>query len=188
MELTFTRSKLGHAIPVPAAAEKSAAKPADAAAQAMPDPKDPMHAHLKNLAGTWTGKAKMQMPGAPVEESTMTQTDTLICDGLWLQTDATGTFGGRPFEGYGILGYDKNKKMLVAFWADGMSTSLAKSTGSCDKDGKTFTMTGECTMDGKTIKTSDVTKLDGDKRTCQMTMKTADGKDAGSCTLESTRK
>ena len=190
MELTFTRSKPGGAKPIAAAADKSA-KPADAAAGGAaggaPNPKDPMHAHLKRAAGTWTGKAKMQMPGAPVEESAMTLTETLICNDLWVRSDATGTFGGQPFEGHGIFGYDTNKKQFVSFWVDGGSTGISKANGTCDADGKVFTLTGECTMAGAPIKTSEVSKFDGDKRTCEMKMKTADGKDAGSCTFELTR-
>jgi Protein of unknown function (DUF1579) len=184
LELTFTRHKDSGGKPTDATADGGKQDPAPA------DPKDPMHQHLTQAAGTWDAKVSMEMPGVPKNESAMQQVDTLICNGLWLHTNATGSFDGTPFEGHGLVGYDTNKKQFVSYWVDGMSTGFTKSAGSYDTDSKTFTLRGEGPgMDGKPMTTEETTSYEGaDSRTMVMKSKTADGQDAGTLTIHYTKK
>jgi hypothetical protein len=184
MELVFTRNKDGRA--VPAAGDKGKVDPAMAE---MPSPKDALHAHLAPFAGTWNAKVSMSFPGAPAEASDMKQVDTLVCNDLWLHTHATGSFGGMPFEGHGLMGYDTQKKQYVSFWIDGMAPVLMQSSGSCDTAGKVFTMRGNSIgMDGQPTTTNETTTWKGrDSRTLVMESKSKDGKDAGKMTIEYTR-
>jgi hypothetical protein len=130
------------------------------------------------------------VPADATEASDMKQVDTLVCGDIWLHTHATGSFGGMPFEGHGLMGYDAQKKQYVSFWIDGMAPVLSTSSGSCDGAGKVFTMKGNSIgMDGKPTTTSEITTWKGkDTRTMVMESKGQDGSDAGKMTIEYTRK
>jgi hypothetical protein len=183
MELISTRVKGPQT--VPAAAGKGKVDPA----MAMPSPKDAMHAYLAPFAGNWEAKVTMSVPGMPAEPTSMKQVDTLVCGDLWLHTHATGSFGGMPFEGHGLWGYDASKKQYVSFWIDGMAPVLAQAIGTCDKDGKIFTMRGASIgPDGQPVTTNETTTWKGpDSRTFVIDSKGKDGKDAGKMTIEYTR-
>src|SRR5262245_57964290 len=69
------------------------------------------HAHLKALVGSWTATVKFWMaPGAPAQESTATSECKLIMGDRYLQEEVRGSFGGMPFQGMGLTGYDNLKK------------------------------------------------------------------------------
>jgi hypothetical protein len=100
----------------------------------------PMHELMKPMAGNWKTTAKTwTKPGEPaVSEGTCES--TWILGNRYLQSTYKGDMGGMPFEGWGLMGYDNQKKEFVSMWADNMSTGIAMSDGKADPSGKVFTM------------------------------------------------
>jgi hypothetical protein len=100
----------------------------------------PMHELLKPMAGTWKATIKSWMaPGEPTVSEGRSE-NTWILGNRYLQSSHRGDFGGMPFEGFGLMGYDNQKKEFVSVWADNMGTGIAFSDGSADPSGKVLTM------------------------------------------------
>jgi hypothetical protein len=145
----------------------------------LPDfpPPGPEHAQLKELAGTFDAQVTMHFEGGKTADSKGMMKRQMILDGRFLQEDYDGTFGGKPFKGVGISGYDPSKKKYVSIWADSVSNALMVSEGTYDAKTKTYTYTGEEVdpTTGKKYKTRDVVKvLSPDEQTMEM-YRTADG-------------
>ncbi|MBI4363826.1 MAG: DUF1579 domain-containing protein [Candidatus Latescibacteria bacterium] len=100
----------------------------------------PMHDLMKSMVGSWKAVTKSWSgPGEPtVTEGT--SENTLILGGRYLQSAFKGMFGGMPFEGVGIMGYNNQKKQFESVWVDNMGTAVAWSHGSVDPVGKVITM------------------------------------------------
>jgi hypothetical protein len=150
------------------------------------------HAALKPIAGSWTATVKMWMqPGAPPQESSATSEAKWIMGGRYLQEDVKGTFGGMPFEGRGLTGYDNFKKKYVGTWIDNMGTGIETSEGTYDAATKTLTSASEGLdpMTGKTKKSRDLVRIEGDdKMVREMWTKGPDGKDFKVMEITYTRK
>ena len=99
------------------------------------------HAKLEAWVGNWQIQTKMwQMPGAPLEESTMYSEARMIMDGRYLHETATGEFdmgGGQmmPFEGTALIGYDNHKGEYFSHWIDNFGTGIWIETGDFNDDG-----------------------------------------------------
>jgi len=150
------------------------------------------HEALKPLIGSWTCAVKLWMvPGTPPQESTGTMERKWILGGRYLQEDYKGTAMGMPFEGMGLLGYDKAQKRYESSWMDTMSTTTMKMTGSADASGKTFTFTGEnfdC-MEGKPVKSRSTMEIvNNDKQVMKMFAPGPDGKEFLTFEMVVTRK
>ena len=127
------------------------------AAQGGPAKPGPEHEKLKKFEGQWD--ATVSFAGG---ESKATATYKLGLGGFWLQHTFKGEFGGAPFEGRGITGYDPHKKKYVSAWADSMEPNLTLMEGTFAEDGKTYTETGEgYGMDGKLQKMKSVFEFKG---------------------------
>ena len=98
----------------------------------------PEHAKLKKFVGDWD--ATVKFGGG---ESKATASYKLGLGGLWLQSHFKADFGGMPFEGRGLAGYDPHKKKYVSTWADSVEPTLMVMEGNFAADGKTFTETGK---------------------------------------------
>jgi len=99
------------------------------------------HKRLDYFVGEWdTSTIVMGMPS-----EAGTQSIKWILGGRQLQSDVNGTLMGRPFEGFGLLGYDNYKKKYTSVWCDSQSTTLLTSEGLADQSGKVITLYG--TMD-----------------------------------------
>jgi hypothetical protein len=126
----------------------------------LPQP-GPEHKLLAQLEGTWNAKVKSWLgPGEP-KESSGVMMRKMIMDGRYLFEEFKGEFLGKKFIGSGVTGYDVNKKKFVMAWIDNFGTGISTSTGTYDKEAKTFTYQGEednPAMGGK-MKTRDVLKL-----------------------------
>jgi len=96
------------------------------------------HEMLKKFEGDWD--ATVSMMGT---ESKATAKYKVGMGGFWLTLDFKGDFGGMPFEGKGLTGYDPRKKKYVSTWADSMEPWLMVMEGEFSKDGKTYTEAGE---------------------------------------------
>jgi hypothetical protein len=141
----------------------------------------PEHARLAKAVGTWDADVESMMgpPGAPPTKSKGTETVKAQPGGLWVMSDFQGDFGGMPFHGHGISGYDPSKKKYVGAWVDNMGTSLATMEGTFDEKTKTGTSHMEAPdMTGKIVKHRMVEKwIDDDNRTFEMFMPGPDGKE-----------
>lgn len=105
-----------------------------------------MHKQLDKMVGNWTVTTKMWMdPSAPPMESKGTAKNEWVLGGRWVRQEYSGEMMGTPFEGIGMTGYDNFKKEFISVWADNVSTTMIRSTGTCNADGTEFNMSG--TMD-----------------------------------------
>jgi hypothetical protein len=140
------------------------------AGQAKPGPE---HKMLKKFEGVWD--ATVSFTGGT---SKATARYEVGMGGFWLQLRFKGEFGGAPFEGRGVTGYDPHKKKFVSTWVDSMEPTLLVMQGNFAKNGKTYTETGNgYGMDGKPQKMKSVYEFKG-KNTILFTMyKLADGKE-----------
>ena len=104
----------------------------------------PNHQLLTSLTGRWTYVSQMWMePGAPPQQSTGTAIYTPLMEGRYIQGEYKGTFGGMPFQGLGLTGYDNVAQHFTATWADSMGTSITVMNGSYDPATRTITYLGE---------------------------------------------
>jgi hypothetical protein len=140
------------------------------------------HAVLKDLVGNWKLTTKFWMEAnAKPEESKGSQTNRLIMDGRFLQTEHVGKAMGKTFKGMGLLGYDKIKEEYQSVWVDSMSTSVMTSKGSFDASSKTLTEKGSasCPMTGEKDKSfrGEWKFIDKNNYTYAMYSKDKDGKE-----------
>ncbi|MFN0053904.1 MAG: DUF1579 domain-containing protein [Planctomycetales bacterium] len=153
-------------------------------AQEPPKP-GPEHERLKEMVGTWD--AVIEMEG---QKSKGSATYKLVGGGMWLVSDFQGDFGGLPFEGHGVDGFDLRKKKYVSVWVDSMESSPLRLEGTYDAKTKMLTMSGESfAPDGSPMKLKTTTQTkDKDHSTFKMFMVLPDGKDQLMMTIEYTRK
>lgn len=99
---------------------------------------------LKGTVGQWKADIKMwaEGPDRPPMTSTGTETNEMLGEN-WLVSKFESEFGGQPFSGMGILGYDLEKKKYVNHWIDTMAPVMSHFEGSFDAATKTMTMTGK---------------------------------------------
>ncbi len=119
------------------------------------------HKALEALAGSWEEAIQMWMdPSKPPTESKSTSESHMIMGGRYLEEKIKGEFGGMPFLGQSVTGYDNLQKKYTFAWIDNMGTGISLAHGSYDPDKKTFTYLGEeSEPDGKKVKTKMVTHL-----------------------------
>lgn len=159
---------------------QSGSDPAMAKAMEKMQP-GPEHQQLaKRWVGSWDVAMKMWMdPSQPPTESKGTSTCTSVFDGRFIRGDFQGEFMGKPFQGLGFDGYDRNLGQYTMYWCDSMGTAPMFMTGKASADGKTITYTGtmsDC-MKGGAIPARAVT-THVDDRTIRFEMfSTRDGKE-----------
>ncbi len=101
-----------------------------------------VHKDLGRLVGTWRTTNKMWMgPGEPTVTNG-SSTYKWVLGGRYLQSQHTGDFGGMPFEGMGIDGYDNAQKEYFSLWFDNMGTGFMSLKGRPSADGKGLTFSG----------------------------------------------
>jgi hypothetical protein len=102
----------------------------------------PEHQRLQPLMGSFACETTSFMNPQGPEKSKASQDVTWILGGRFLMSKYSGTAAGMPFEGVGMDGYDKMKKMYVGNWYDTMGTGILSYEGSMDAAGKVLTMKG----------------------------------------------
>jgi len=121
------------------------------------------HKQLAALAGTWDcemthfGAEPMKMKGVSTCKSVM--------GGLYVATEHKSEMMGKPFEGFGIDGYSKEKKKYFTLWADTMGSTPMVLWGTPDASGKTITYDGDpydCGVMGTMIPRIKITHDDAD--------------------------
>ena len=123
----------------------------------------PNHDLLKSLEGSWKTVTKTWMaPGEPTVTEGTNQS-RMILGGRFLVDELKGTFMGKPFEGFGITGYDLQDKQFVSIWADVLATKIMVSTGQLDDTGKVITYNGmvDDALTGKAIPYRITTEIAG---------------------------
>jgi hypothetical protein len=134
MEITRKRtSRTGK----PDAAEAAASKGAE-----LKLPKE--IAGMRDDVGSWEAIVRRSaMPGGQATEDKATERVSAVCGGKWLWTDFAGRFGGEPFEGHALTGYDPVQKKVVSIWIDSMSPVWCMTTGDA------AATSGELVLEGK---------------------------------------
>ena len=112
------------------------------------------HRKLDVFAGEWKTTTSIWMagPDKPPGVSEGKSTFAWILDGRFMEerTKSFLNFPGPdgklmkvPFEGRGVMGYDKVRKLYVNTWVDSLSTYIGYQKGQFSADGKTLTLYGE---------------------------------------------
>jgi hypothetical protein len=119
------------------------------------------HDLLKPMVGTWNATVKQWTGGPEPTVTKGTMKNALIFGGRYLESKYKGIYEGKPFEGYGLTGYDTRRNQLISFWMDDMSTAWMTSNGTISADGKEMVTTGTMDgMDGKPMTVRSVTKIE----------------------------
>jgi hypothetical protein len=125
---------------------------------AQPGP-GPEHAKLKVMEGKW----KFVLKSADGNDSKGVMEAKMECGGLWLISDFKTDFGGAPFQGKGLDGYDPAKKKYVSVWVDSMTAAPMFFEGTMDSTGKILTLTSDAPgPEGGPAKWRSVTKFVSD--------------------------
>jgi hypothetical protein len=135
----------------------------EAQPEAQPSPEESMeqmkelsrpvaeHDVLKWMEGDWDCQAKfyMQGPDQPPQASAGTSRHRLVLGGRYLvQHFQLDEFMGGPFEGMGIVGFDRATETYVNDWIDNWSTGIMSMKGDYDGASKTMDWRGVFLMPG----------------------------------------
>jgi hypothetical protein len=125
------------------------------------------HKELARHAGNWAVTWKVrQGPQAPWEEASGESRIEMALGGRFLVEDTSAQFGGVPWQGRMLLGYDNLKKRYVSAWIDSFGTGIVTFEGTADAVGKVITLEGEIadplTPQGRPVKVV-TAMLDGDR-------------------------
>jgi hypothetical protein len=159
-------------------------------AQEPPKP-GPEHEKLKQMAGEFDAKARLHIPGQPVQESKGDYKAKMDVGGLFLVSEYKGEMFGQVFQGRGLTGYDTYKKKYTGVWVDTMSPSIYTNEGAFDKSGKIFseTIEGPDPATGKSMKMRMTTEIkDKDHMEIKMYGPGEDGKEFMMMEIAYTRK
>jgi hypothetical protein len=91
---------------------------------------------------------------------------SMVLGDRFLTEELRGEVMGQPFEGFGLTGYDNQKKEFVSLWTDILSTKIMVARGQLDRSGKTLTYKGtfDDPMTGKPMPYKVVTQILGDDK------------------------
>ena len=102
------------------------------------------HEHLAPFVGKWKGAVEMWMEpaGEPIKNENMAEA-SWIMSGRFLVWEQTGDFGGMPWEGMAIEGYNNGDQRYESTWIDNFGTLMLPFQGTCSNNGKSRVMTSE---------------------------------------------
>lgn len=150
-----------------ASSEDAPAAPActpeqQAAMEALAQPGE-MHTWLGSHVGTYDLDIKtMDAEGKPATAKA-TATIAMVLGGRFQEQRLSGTFMGKPYEGYGLTGYDNAKKEFVNYWFDTMGTAPSVARGARSADGKSLAMAGTWDMPTGPMPFKQVVEVTGEK-------------------------
>ncbi len=133
-----------------------------AAMEALAAPGE-MHAWLATHVGTYDMDIKTMDPEGKPAAAKATATISMVLGGRFQEQRLTGTFMGKPYEGYGLTGYDNLKKEFVNYWFDTMGTAPSVARGARSADGKSLAMTGSWDMPTGPMPFKQVVEVTGEK-------------------------
>lgn len=151
-----------------------------------------VHKMISSWDGTWTADISMWMaPGTEATKSTGTATNKMALGGRYQTGTYTGNFGGMPFEGMSLVGYDNSKKVFESVWVDNMGTGVMHLSGPWDAKTKTITLSGKMldAMSGKEVTVRETMQIvDDNTQIMSMYAPGPDGKEYKSMEIRYTRK
>lgn len=102
------------------------------------------HEHLAPFVGKWKGAVEMWMEpaGEPIRNENMAEV-SWIMSGRFLVWEQTGDFGGMPWEGMAIEGYNNGDQRYESTWIDNFGTLMVSFEGTCSNNGKSRVMDSE---------------------------------------------
>ena len=124
----------------------------------------PHHEWFKKSVGEWKTKATMYGMGGELEVAPGTAQFELLMDGRYLRQTYKSKFGGMPYEGLGLTGYDNAQQKYVGTWVDNMSTGIMHFEGTVDEKTGTETATSETVTPLGTMKMKMVTTFRGGRQ------------------------
>jgi hypothetical protein len=147
------------------------------------------HKVLKKMVGKWNVSVKSWMdPKAPPMESAGTAEAKPILGDRFIQMNFSSTMMGKPFTGIATTGYDNVKKKFVGTWIDSMSTSIMRSEGKLEADGKMVSEgISSDPMTGKDSKMRMVETWQGDDKLVEEFFEKKGGKEHKSMEITYTR-
>jgi hypothetical protein len=94
------------------------------------------HRHLAPFVGSWKGVVTSWMgpDTEPMVEEGTAQVSWILGD-RFLEWKLQGNFGGMPFEGFSIEGYNNGNQRYESMWIDNFGTLILYYTGACSDDG-----------------------------------------------------
>ncbi len=102
------------------------------------------HERLGRMVGTWETEMTWWMePGGPATTSRGSAEYSWLFDGRWLAQRYRGEIMGRPYEGFGLSGFDNLRRQAIDAWVDSESTGMTVSRGDWTADGTHLVLTGE---------------------------------------------
>ncbi|MCB0343987.1 MAG: DUF1579 domain-containing protein [Bdellovibrionales bacterium] len=120
------------------------------------------HKALAPLVGKWKTETKMWMDPSKQPEVTMgTAQHNWVLGGRFVQEQFSGKFHGQPFQGSGMIGFDKVKGEYVSTWTDTMGTGIMNGEGKFDPAKKEIEMssTFSCPVTGGEKSSRSVTRI-----------------------------
>lgn len=139
------------------------------------------HKAIYPLVGKWKARTKWWMsPETEAEVSTATSERELVLNGLFIQEQYSSKNSSLPFEGVGMIGYDKARGEYNYTWYDTMSSATWMSYGQMDPSGKKILFRGQgvCPMTGAKLEThSELELVDTNTNILRMYMPGPDGKE-----------
>ena len=138
------------------------------------------HQALSPLVGKWKIESKFWMEAGkePIYDKGYAN-NYWVLDGRYIKEDYEGNWDGKPYKGYGFLGYDKVKKEYTSTWIDNFSTTIMTSKGSfCTKSNKlTMKTISSCPVSGHSLEGKNITRIiDNDNHILEMHNPGPDGK------------
>lgn len=124
------------------------------------------HKMLAKGDGNWSAETTMWMePGAPPVTGKGSAQNKMIMGGRYQQSSFKGDFMGMPYEGAGVTGYDKAKKVFFTSWMDNMSTMIMNMEGRWNEATKSIEFKGRmlCPANGQECDMREVYKYVDDK-------------------------
>jgi hypothetical protein len=148
------------------------------------------HTTLAKENGKWNEEITFYMtPDAPPTTYKSVCVNEMILGGRYQKSTHTGEMMGMPFEGNGIIGYDKGRKMWFSTWIDNMGTGIMYSEGNYDKAKNILEFKGTSTdpSTGKAVSFRQTFKaIDSDHQEMEMFMMN-NGKEFKSMVIKFTR-
>jgi len=155
-------------------------------------PPGPEQKLFEPLLGSWDAKVKMWMdPNEAPQVSDGTLQRKLILGGRFVHEDFDGKLMDKPFQGIGLMGFDRAKNKFVTTWIDSASTAMHTSQGTYDESTKTWTFKKEdtCPITGKPVKMRDTLRIvSPDEQQMEMYRQLGDEKEIKTMEITLTRK
>jgi hypothetical protein len=103
----------------------------------------PQHERLEWRLGAWAGEVTYwPFPGAAPVTAAATSTASWVLDGRWVRQEFRSEVNGKPFEGLGLLGYDRIAGQYVSMWLDSTSTGVLTLVGDCEGECRELVLAG----------------------------------------------